>query len=48
MDITSVLSAIASAALAALLGVGIIETTDHGRIPVPFAMIEADFAMRVA
>jgi predicted transcriptional regulator len=34
--------------VAALIEVGLIEKTERGRIHVPFAVIEADFALRAA
>ena len=34
--------------VAALIDVGLIEKTEHGRIHVPFDVIEADFELRAA
>ena len=34
--------------VAALIDVGLIEKTEHGRIHVPFEVIEADFELRAA
>ena len=34
--------------VAALIQVGLIEKTEHGRIHVPFEVIEADFELRAA